>query len=306
MATVKLGTTKTANKALSYAEKRAEVASGIECSPGVAKAQMKATRELHGKSDGIQAHTVIQSFKPEETTPKEANNVGQELAEKIAPGHECMIYTHTDKEHIHNHIVINAVNMDSGKKYQAHGQQAISKVQRENDEICRSRGLSIPEKTANVRYTQTEQHLLEKNQSSWKDEIREAVNIAKREQSTKEDFQQQLQDWGIEVKERGKNISYKHPDVNKWVRGKTLGEAYDREAVEHELERPVARKEKQSAEEWDAFERDTNQRRTQRVKEAERTAEKQNDRNRERPKQAERTPRKTNQKSRGRDQGLSL
>src|SRR5699024_12630035 len=72
-----------------------------------AKSQMKQTRELFSKNDGIQAHHVIQSFKPDEVTPEKANQVGLELAKKLAPNHEVAVYTHDDTNHVHNHIVIN-------------------------------------------------------------------------------------------------------------------------------------------------------------------------------------------------------
>ncbi|MFZ3591841.1 relaxase/mobilization nuclease domain-containing protein [Bacillus sp. DJP31] len=116
MATIKLGNTKVANKLISYAEKRAEERSGVDCSPEYAKAQFKATRELRGKNTGIQAHHVIQSFKPGEVDQAQANEIGKDLALKVAPGHEVVVYTHTDKEHIHNHIVINSVNYENGQK----------------------------------------------------------------------------------------------------------------------------------------------------------------------------------------------
>lgn len=119
MATIQRSTTKVANKLLSYAEKRAEVLEGVNCPAEYAKAQMKATRELWGKNDGVQAHHVIQSFKPNELQPKQANEIGQQLAERFAKGHEAVVYTHTDKDHIHNHIVVNAVNVEDGKKYNA-------------------------------------------------------------------------------------------------------------------------------------------------------------------------------------------
>src|SRR5699024_12722810 len=61
-----------------------------------AKSQMKQTRELFSKNDGIQAHHVIQSFKPDEVTPEKANQVGLELAKKLAPNHEVAVYTHDD------------------------------------------------------------------------------------------------------------------------------------------------------------------------------------------------------------------
>ncbi|GAA3316279.1 hypothetical protein GCM10020331_012930 [Ectobacillus funiculus] len=58
------------------------------------------------------------------------------------------MYTHTDKEHIHNHIVINSVSFEDGKKYQAHGKQAIEKVREVSDRLCLERGLSIVQEPA--------------------------------------------------------------------------------------------------------------------------------------------------------------
>src|SRR5699024_8839801 len=104
MATIQLGMTGSASQLCNYAEKRAV------------------------EKDGIQAHHVIQSFKPDEVTPEKANQVGLELAEKLAPGHEVAVYTHDDTDHIHNHIVINSVNFETGKKYQAHGKEAIERA----------------------------------------------------------------------------------------------------------------------------------------------------------------------------------
>ncbi|WP_241690896.1 relaxase/mobilization nuclease domain-containing protein [Lactococcus lactis] len=107
------------------------------------------------------------------------NVLGYQLAEKVADGHQVAIYTHTDKDHIHNHLVINSVNMDTGLKFQAHGQKAIQEVKDANDQICLEHGLTIPEEPAKVRYSTAEKSLLEKGKSSWKDEIREVVDQAR-------------------------------------------------------------------------------------------------------------------------------
>ena len=85
MATTKLGNTKSSSRAINYAEKRAEEKSGLNCDVDYAKSAFKATRALYGKEDRIQAHTVIQSFKLGEVTPEQCNQIGLELAEKIAP-----------------------------------------------------------------------------------------------------------------------------------------------------------------------------------------------------------------------------
>ena len=285
MATTKLGNTKSASRAINYAEKRAEEKSGLNCDIDYAKSSFKQTRALYGKENGIQAHTVIQSFKPGEVTPEQCNQLGLELAEKIAPNHQVAIYTHTDKEHVHNHIVINSIDLETGRKYQSNKQQR-DLVKQANDDICREHGLSVPERdTAKLRYTQAEKSLIEKDQYSWKDDLREKIEHAKENTSDFKSFSEYLKESGIEFKVRGKNVSYKPENVNKWVRGKTLGQDYDKGALEYEFERrereekeserdPVAEYTDQFEVDWDAVEhnaeqlRKTRNRRIEKAKQA--------------------------------------
>lgn len=242
MATIKLSTTKNANALLKYAEKRAEVSNSLDCDVDYVRNQFKATREIWGKSGGIQAHHVIQSFKPDEVDPQQANEIGLQLAEKMAKGHEVVVYTHTDKDHIHNHIVINAVNYEDGRKFHAHGQDAIDRFRDVSDELCKEHGLSVvEERSADVRYTLAEQSLLEKGESSWKDEIRTAIDQAKEQTASFEDFQECLKDQGVQATLRGKNITYEHLESNKKVRGTKLGLAYEKETILHGFERQVTR-----------------------------------------------------------------
>lgn len=286
MATTKLGNTKSASRAINYAEKRAEEKSGLNCDVDYAKSSFKQTRALYGKENGVQAHTVIQSFKPGEVTAEQCNQLGVELAKKIAPNHQVAIYTHTDKEHVHNHIVINSIDLETGRKYQSNKKQRDF-VKRSNDEICREHGLSVPERnTAKLRYTQAEKSLIEKDQYSWKDDLREKIENAKDHTSDFKSFSEHLEQSGIEFKVRGKNVSYKPENVNKWVRGKTLGEDYDKGALEYEFERREREEEKESERDavaeytdqfdvdWDAVEhnaeqlRKTRNRRIEKAKQA--------------------------------------
>ncbi|MGN7485742.1 relaxase/mobilization nuclease domain-containing protein [Priestia megaterium] len=242
MATIKLSTTKNANALLKYAEKRSEVSNSLDCDVDYVRNQFKATREIWGKNGGIQAHHVIQSFKPDEVDPQKANEIGLQLAEKLAKGHEVAVYTHTDKDHIHNHIVINAVNYEDGRKFHAHGQEAIDHVRKISDELCKEHGLSIvEERSADVRYTLAEQSLLQKGKSSWKDEIRTAIDFSKEQAISFEDFQERLKDQGVQATLRGKNITYEHLESNKKVRGTKLGWAYEKETILHGFERQVTR-----------------------------------------------------------------
>lgn len=286
MATTKLGNTKSASRAINYAEKRAEEKSGLNCDIDYAKSSFKQTRALYGKENGVQAHTVIQSFKPGEVTPEQCNQLGLELAEKIAPNHQVAVYTHTDKEHVHNHIVINSIDLETGRKYQSNKQQRDF-VKQANDDICREHGLSVPERdTAKLRYTQAEKSLIEKDQYSWKDDLREKIEHAKDHTSDFKSFSEHLEKSGIEFKVRGKNVSYKPENVNKWVRGKTLGQDYDKGALEYEFERREREEERESEKDpvseytdqfevdWDAVEhnaeqlRKTRNRRIEKAKQA--------------------------------------
>lgn len=243
MATIKLGTTKVANKLISYAEKKAIERDGVDCDASYAKTQFKATRELYGKNEGIQAHHVIQSFAPGEVSASQANEVGLDLAKKIAPGHEVVVYTHADKAHIHNHIIINSVNYKDGKKLQLHGKQAINKVRQMSDDICRGKGLSVvQESTSKVRYTLAEKSLIEKGQASWKDELRQAIDLVKKQSNSYESFKENLkQGYDIDVNDKGKHITYKHPDHSKVVRGNKLGLDYERGTIENGFSRQIER-----------------------------------------------------------------
>lgn len=237
MATIKLARSTSCSRCINYAEPRATVKSGFNCDVNYAKTQMKATRMIYGKDDKVQAHTLIQSFKPGEITPEQANALGYQLAEKVADGHQVAIYTHTDKDHIHNHLVINSVNMDTGLKFQAHGQKAIQEVKDMNDQICLEHGLTIPEEPAKVRYTTAEKSLLEKGKNSWKDEIREVVDQAKGRTSDFESFSALLNENGVDVKLRGKTITYTHLNANKKVRASKLGSDYEKETIFNGFER---------------------------------------------------------------------
>jgi hypothetical protein len=277
MATTKLGNTKSASRAINYAEKRAEEKSGLNCDVDYAKSAFKQTRALYGKEDGIQAHTVIQSFKPGEVTSEQCNQLGLELAEKIAPNHQVAVYTHTDKDHYHNHIVINSVDLETGNKYQSNKKQR-ELVKQENDNVCREHGLSVTERgTAKMRYTQAEKGIVfDRDEYSWKDELRDHIEHAKNHTSDLETFSEHLEEKGVEVKLRGETISYKPKNANKWVRGRTLGSDYEKGAIDDEHERhQEQQRESKYADgfkvNWDAVEQHTEQLKQRRIERAQET-----------------------------------
>ncbi|MEL1145864.1 relaxase/mobilization nuclease domain-containing protein, partial [Staphylococcus epidermidis] len=103
-----------------------------------------------------------------------------------------------------------------------------------NDEVCREHGLSVPERNASMRYTQAEKGLIEKGKSSWKDEIRDAIEQS---QATNfEELERELNQLDITIdRVTNKTITYRHLKENKKVRGKNLGEQFDKGALENEF-----------------------------------------------------------------------
>ena len=233
MATTKISSTKSTSRAINYAEKRAVVKGSHNCDIDFAKSAFKITREVYGKTGGNQGHVVIQSFKPGEVTPEQCNQLGLELAERIAPNHQVAVYTHDDTDHVHNHIVINSIDLETGKKFN-NNKKALHDIRQANDEVCREHGLSVPERNASMRYTQAEKGLIEKGKSSWKDEIRDAIEQS---QATNfEELERELNQLDITIdRVTNKTITYRHLKENKKVRGKNLGEQFDKGALENEF-----------------------------------------------------------------------
>lgn len=316
MATTKISSTKSTSRAINYAEKRAKEKSGLNCDVDYAKSAFKASREVYGKTDGNQGHVIIQSFKPGEVTPKQCNELGLELAEKIAPDHQVAIYTHSDTKHVHNHIVINAVNLETGKKFN-NNKQTLRDVRQANDDVCLKHGLSIPEPTSENRFTLAEQNIIDKKKRSWKNEIRLAIDEI---QATDMDsLKEQLRPKGITIERvTDKTITYRHIEADKKVRGRKLGNNYDkggimdgfesekqRRRIQYESERtaPERTPKDQSTHrssgtefDWEGFGQSTDdqrneRKRRERVERAEREAREQDDRARAaRAKQIESEP----------------
>ena len=234
MATTKISATKSTSRAINYAEKRAVEKSGLNCDVDYAKSSFKASRELYGKTDGNQGHVIIQSFKPGEVTPKQCNQLGLALAEKLAPNHQVAVYTHADTEHVHNHIVINSIDLETGRKFN-NNKQALRNVRDYNDEVCMEHGLSVPEKdTARLRYMQTEKAIADPNtkstaQYSWKDEIREVIDQS--QATNMDEFKDHLNQHGITIERvTPKSITYRH-----------LAEDYNKGGIEDGFERQIQR-----------------------------------------------------------------
>lgn len=238
MATIKLSTTKSASRAINYAEKRAIEKNALNCEVSNARHEMRVMRELHNKTDGVQAHLAIQSFSPQESQKlgaKKINELGIELAKRIAPNHQVSVYTHTDKEHTHNHIVINAVNLETGNKYHQHND--VARVRKIHDELLQEQGLEIVQKQALERLSMAEIKLKERGITPWKQKIRHEIDSIMKDTSVSSynRFREVLEQRGIKIHERGKNVVYELLEGNKRVRGAKLGTDYEKDVIKNEL-----------------------------------------------------------------------
>ncbi|WP_436885993.1 relaxase/mobilization nuclease domain-containing protein [Mammaliicoccus sciuri] len=313
MATTKISSTKSTSRAINYAEKRAEEKSALNCDIDYAKSSFKATREMYGKTDGNEGHVVIQSFKPNEVTPEQCNQLGLELAEKIAPNHQVAVYTHNDTDHVHNHIVINSIDLETGKKFN-NNKKALHDIRQANDEVCQSHNLSIPEEKAKLRYTQAEQNIIDKSnndKASWKNQVRMAIEETKEQATDFDDFKQRLETKGVKVaRVTNKTITYLHIEENKKVRGNKLGEDYEKGAIVNAInkqkqspEQPVRKPNVDFAE----FERRNKEKRNQReLDKAKQTHSRENEHARREQREQKQEDRPTHKANRERGRGLSL
>lgn len=206
--------------------------SGKDCLPENVFESMTATKESFNKTDGRSYDHIIQSFKPGEVGPTMAREIGKELAEKQFKGYEVLIATHINKEHIHNHLVINSVSFEDGRKLHT-TMQDFRELKKVSDKICSDRGLSvIKEPYARNHYSMAEYKLAEKGQSIWKEQLRSAIDEAKEHSKTIVEMGDYLEkNFNIDMKIQNKNLSFLHPEKQKYCRGSKLGNAYNKDEI---------------------------------------------------------------------------
>ena len=164
---------------LDYAEndlktEQGKYISSYMCSPETAAQEFALTQKIYSyksadrvtKGEPVIGYQIIQSFKPGEITPEKANELGYELAMRFTKGnHAFLVATHTDKEHIHNHIIYNAVNLDGTKKFKNFfwSMKALQKI---SDMICLENGLSVIEPKWKTEKKQEEKQEKEKTKNT--------------------------------------------------------------------------------------------------------------------------------------------
>ena len=172
---------------------------------------------------------LIQAFEPGEVTPEEAHRIGMELAREVLGGkYEFVLTTHIDRDHVHNHLIFNAVSFQDHKHYHSN-KRSYHFIRRTSDRICKEHGLSVivPGRDKGKSYIE---HQAAQNGTSYKAKLKAAIDRLIPVSSSLEDLLARLQREGYEIK-RGKYISARAPDQERFTRLKTLGADYTEEAV---------------------------------------------------------------------------
>ena len=85
----------------------------------------------------------MQYFKPyDPLDPSKAHEIGLEMAEKLFPGYEVLVVTHNIEDHLHNHMIVNSVNFETGKKIHI-GPRDLQAIKDLSDQICVREGLHV-------------------------------------------------------------------------------------------------------------------------------------------------------------------
>ena len=110
----------------------------------LAKAKYKAVTGREQKRDAdVLCYQIRQSFRPGEITPEEANRVGYETAMRWTKGkHAFFVATHTDRQHIHNHIYYNSTTLDYTGKFRDFFRSAAA-LRKLSDRVCLEHDLSV-------------------------------------------------------------------------------------------------------------------------------------------------------------------
>ena len=212
-----------------------ELVNSYECSPltvdeefMLSKRQYELATGRRQKSDVI-AYQIRQSFKPGEITAEEANKVGYELAMRFTKGkYAFIVATHTDRKHIHNHIIYNSTALDSTRKFRDFLLSGLA-VQRLSDLICLEHQLSVIEIKP---YRERQKRTLYPPKESNRDKLCSVIDgiLLNEKPLDFEIFLQKLEQQGYEVK-RGKHTSVKGARQKRFIRFRTLGAGYSEDEI---------------------------------------------------------------------------
>lgn len=204
-----------------YKTNEKEYITGINCEPSTSLKQMMNTKLSYNKMDGRLAFHAVQSFKPGEVTPEECHSLGVQLAKQMWGNRfEVVVSTHLDKDHLHNHFVVNSVSWTDGKKF-INSKKDYQKFKQISDQLCLENGLSIVLNKGKG-----------KHYSEWKAEkegkpyfrliIKNDVEYAISHSFNMNEFINEMENLGYVVSTNRKYISVLHPQAKRMVRLKSL------------------------------------------------------------------------------------
>lgn len=227
--------------------------SGINCNPDTAIDEMKATKELYNKTDGRQYAHFIQSFNPKDNiSPEKAHQIGLEWLKKNEKfdGFEIVMATHKDKEHIHNHFIINSVNFKDGHKLHTNKKE-YQEMKNISNELSKEHDLTVPEKSQEKgkitsfnqgKYQAMKRHF-EGEYKSYVIDTAIAVKDSKETAKSKDEFIKAMKDKGYSTnwKDTSKNVTFTDPEGKK-VRLSNLEKTFNdhsfsKEELKNEFER---------------------------------------------------------------------
>ena len=212
---------------------------GINCQPESVYADFMTTKRLHHKTDGVLFYHMVQSFpKGEAVDPVAAHAAALKLAEYYE-GYEVLVCTHTDREHIHSHFLINSVNFDTGKKLHIAKEQ-LQELRQRNDQVCMEFSLPVFNPTNRKEKSKTmsigEYHTAARGQSK-KLQLMNIINDCMRHASSCEEFIALMESEGYKVRweKSRKNITYTTPSGWQCRDRLLFGDKYLKENMEYEF-----------------------------------------------------------------------
>lgn len=211
---------------------------GVNCLPDIAYSQMILAKKNFHKEDGRLGYHIIQSFNGNEVSPQKCNSIGVELAQSLwGDKYQVLVCTHTNKDNIHNHIILNSVSFVDGSKYH-NSNVEIALLRETNDDICRKYGLSVIEsKKSSKEKDIARSRIANYNRNSGKiqlikNDVDEAIKQARKYQ----DFVDIMQIRGYYIKKTNNVLSISSPYYNRNIRlVRAFGERYTFENIKHRI-----------------------------------------------------------------------
>ena len=181
----------------------------------------------------IIARHVIQSFEIGEVTPELAHEIGKQFADEILGGkYEYVLTTHIDKDHVHNHLIFNAVDFVNYHAYKSY-KRIYYDMREISDRLCKENGLSVipPSQNKGMGY---KEYTEAKRGTSWKQKLKQTIDRLVITAKDYDDFLRLMQEAGYEIK-TGKYISFRAEGQERFTRSKTIGENYTEERIKERI-----------------------------------------------------------------------